>query len=431
MSEKQPFVVMVKPVGSRCNMNCRYCYYLKKGMYSSHETQTVLTTELLEKMIRETVAAAGSSTVSFVWHGGEPTLAGIPFFRKALQLERRYLKEGQTAWNNLQTNGLLIDDEWASFLSRHRFDVGLSIDGTEAVHNANRPDLGNRGTWEKSVRAVKTLKKYGLRPDLLCTVNAETVKDPLGVYRAPRDLETGWMQFIPILVKKDGPEAGSKEPSEKTGPYIPNAGSEESSERPEGTDLYFTEAEHDRYLTAESVTPSQYGDFLCQVFDEWITHDLGKCDVQFFAEIAHVLAGQEPALCWMSKTCGRVVIAEEDGSVYACDHFVDPEHRLGNFGDSDMSDLANLQVQLDFGNSKETALTKECRNCPYLSYCNGACLKDRFGLSKDGEKGQYYLCPGLQKFFAHAIGPMKKVMAWTKEGMPLPEVMKRAEKLIR
>ena len=191
MTEKKPIVIMVKPVGSRCNMHCSYCYYLEKGRFSTHGLQTVMSEELLEKMINEAVRTSPGPVVSFVWHGGEPTLAGLAFYRKALQIERRCLPEGWTAWNNLQTNGLLLDDEWVSFLARRGFDVGISIDGSECVHDANRKDLGGRATYERVRESVLRCRKAGIRPDLLCTVNADTVRDPVGVYRNLRDLDTG------------------------------------------------------------------------------------------------------------------------------------------------------------------------------------------------------------------------------------------------
>jgi len=388
MQTDLPVVVMAKPVGSRCNMRCSYCYYLGKGQFSSHEVQSVMTLELLEKLVKETAEAASGPTVSFVWHGGEPTLAGIPFFRKALQFERRYLRPGQQAWNNLQTNGILIDDEWGAFLSRQHFDVGVSIDGNALVHNTNRHLLGGQDSHEKVVQGIKTLKKYGITPDLLCTVNSETVKHPLDVYRFLRDLKTGWIQFIPILVREgDG-------------------------------------------MSKESVTPEDYGDFLIAVFDEWVTHDLGISDVQIIAECAHILSGQPAALCWMAETCGRVLIAEEDGAIYACDHFVDDDHRLGMLQDSVLIDMANSEEQIIFGENKKDKLTAECRECPWLRFCNGACPKDRYGVSESGEPGQYWLCSGLKRFFAHSIPVLTKTMNWIREGMSPEDVRRKAEKLI-
>ena len=380
----QPFVVMAKPVGSRCNMRCTYCYYLDKGRYSSHARQTRMRYSLLEKLIRQTIASSKGPVVSFTWHGGEPTLAGLEFYQHVVALQRKYLPQGWTAWNNLQTNGLLLTDKWCRFLKEHRFDVGLSMDGGAYVHDQNRRDGNGEGTYARVRRAVDRLQAVGIQPDLLCTVNAASLQDPLDVYRSLRELGTGWMQFIPIVVRRQ-----------------------------------------DGGLTPQSVTAAGYGAFLCTVFDEWIAHDLGALDVQLFAETARVWAGGQASLCWMAPTCGRVLIAEEDGSVYACDHFVDPAHRLGNLADTPLEQMANSPQQLAFGDGKRDALTQQCRRCPWLACCNGGCPKDRFGVSEDGEAGHFLLCDGLRRFFAHAHGPMMQAMAWSRQGLTPAQVMAR------
>lgn len=379
-----PFVMMAKPVGSRCNMQCSYCYYLEKGQYSAHAKQTRMSYDLLERLIRQTIESSPGPVVSFTWHGGEPTLAGMDFYKRALDLERKYLPRGWEVWNNLQTNGLMLNDAWCRFLRNNRFDVGLSIDGSRAVHDRHRLDRGGQGTWERVHKAAERLRAVGITPDLLCTVNAASLEDPLGVYRALRDLRSGWMQFIPIVVRL-----------------------------PDGS------------FAPESVTPEGYGRFLCAVFDEWLTHDLGELDVQLFAETARVWAGGQASLCWMTPTCGRVLIAEEDGSIYSCDHFVDPAHRLGNLRTDKLAALADSPAQLAFGESKQTTLTAQCRACPWLPCCNGGCLKDRFGVSDDGESGQYHLCDGLRMFFAHAHPKLTQVMEWSRQGIHPPEIMQR------
>lgn len=378
----KPFVIMAKPVGSRCNMHCSYCYYLDKGKYSSHRTQTRMSFDLLEKLIRQTIEACPGPVVSFTWHGGEPTLAGLDFYKKAVELEKKYLPRGWQAWNNLQTNGLLLNDAWCSFLKENHFDVGLSIDGSQAVHDQNRLDRGGKPTYERVRRAAERLKAAGILPDLLCTVNADSVQDPLGVYHGLKELGTGWVQFIPIVVRL--PEGG---------------------------------------FAPQSVTPEGYGLFLNTVFDEWITHDLGILDVQLFAETARIWAGGEASLCWMSPTCGRVLIAEEDGSIYSCDHFVDPEHRIGSLNRDRLSKVADSSFQLTFGNDKRDRLTEQCRRCPWLNTCNGGCPKDRFAESNDGEPGQYYLCRGLELFFSHAHGPLTKAMELSSAGKRPAEIM--------
>ena len=380
----QPFVVMAKPVGSRCNMHCRYCYYLDKGQYSSHARQSRMSFDLLERLIRQTIESNPGPVVSFTWHGGEPTLAGLDFYRRALELERKYLPKGWRAWNNLQTNGLMLNAAWCRFLHEHGFDVGLSIDGSQPVHDQNRRDLGGQGTWSRVSQAIARLKDAGIRPDLLCTVNAASEQAPLEVYQALRDTGSGWIQFIPIVVRQ-----------------------------PDGT------------LAPESVTPEGYGRFLCAVFDAWLYHDLGALDVQLFAETARIWAGGQASLCWMAPTCGRVLIVEEDGSVYSCDHFVDPEHRLGNLASARLETMADSPAQLDFGRRKQSTLTAQCRACPWLRCCGGGCPKDRFARSDDGEEGQYYLCQGLRMFFEHAHGPMTQVMQWSREGLTPRQIMQR------
>ncbi len=382
MSEKLPFAVMAKPVGSRCNMRCRYCYYLDKGKYSSHVRQTRMSFDLLERLIRQTVEASPGPVVSFTWHGGEPTLAGLDFYKKAVELERRALPAGWTALNNLQTNGLLINDVWCAFLRENSFDVGLSVDGSEAVHDANRRDMGGKPTFTRVREAARRLIRHGIEPDILCTVNAESEKKPLEVYRALRELGSGWIQFIPIV-----------------------------SRRPDGS------------MAPESVSPEGYGDFLIACFDEWTARDLGRLDVQLFAEISRVWVGGEASVCTMRPECGRVMVAEEDGAVYACDHFVDPEHRLGNLMGGKLEAMANSQVQLRFGEAKRASLTARCRGCPWLSVCNGGCPKDRFALSPDGEPGQHYLCPGMEKFFAHAKPAVERMMELSRGGMGPEDIM--------
>ena len=380
--QKAPLAVMAKPVGSRCNMRCAYCYYLEKGKYSESEKQTRMSFSLLERLIRQTIAASPGPVVSFTWHGGEPTLAGMDFYKKALELERKYLPRGWEVWNNLQTNGLLLNEGWCRFLKENRFDVGLSIDGPAAVHDRNRRLVNGAGTFERVRAAIRRLREAGLEPDLLCTVNAASQEQPLEVYRALRETGCGWVQFIPVVIRNG---EGGADP--------------------------------------RSVTPEGYGRFLTAVFDEWVTCDLGVLDVQLFAEMARIMAGGEASLCWMSPVCGHVLVAEEDGAVYSCDHFVDPEHRLGTLRAGSLAQIAGSGFQRAFGQSKRDALTDECRTCPYLRFCNGGCPKDRFGVSADGQPGQYWLCPGLKAFFAHAEPVLEKVMAMSAGGMKPAEIM--------
>ena len=379
---KKPFAIIAKPVGSRCNMRCRYCYYLEKGKYSTHEAQNRMSFSLLEKLIRQTIEASPGPVVSFTWHGGEPTLAGLDFYDRAVMLQKRYLPRGWQVINNLQTNALLLDDEWYRFLGENRFDVGVSVDGAECVHDSNRIDAGGKGTYARVRESIGRLIKAGIEPDLLCTVTSDSAADPLLTYRALRELGSAWIQFIPVLVRLG-----------------------------DGT------------ISPQSVSPKAYGEFLTSIFDEWVTHDLGRLDVQIFAELARVWAGGKATLCWMADTCGRVLVVEEDGGIYSCDHFVDTEHRLGTMPGSRLETLLNSRFQNDFGRSKTTSLCSQCRICEYLSVCGGGCLKDRFGVSDDGEDGQYYLCEGLRSFFTHARPLLERALAMSRAGKCPDDIM--------
>ena len=368
----RPFSVMVKPVGSHCNLRCDYCYYLPVPRSGPPR----MTDDILERFLRQYIAASPGPEVGIVWHGGEPTLAGLDFFRHVIDVERALLPPGWTCRNNLQTNGILLDDDWCAFLAGHRFDVGLSLDGTAALHDAHRPDARGHGTYDAAAAAVRRLQAHGLQPDLLCTVNPDTAAEPLAVYRALRDLGTGWIQFIPI-VRRD--EAGR--------------------------------------VTPDSVTAEAYGDFLCTVFDEWAWHDLGRCDVQLFAETGRVVLGGAAGLCWLAPTCGRALIVESDGGVYSCDHFVNPAHRLGDVLTGDLGDLAETDVQRRFGDAKRDGLAETCRVCPWLRFCHGGCPKDR-----DGD-GLNHLCAGLARFFAHATPVLARIAQFTRAGQTPDRIM--------
>jgi uncharacterized protein len=387
--DTQPFVVMAKPVGPVCNLECSYCYYLETAHFYTHPHRFRMSDALLETYVRQYIEASPGPTVLFVWHGGEPTLAGLDFYRHAVELQKRYLPQGWTCWNNLQTNGILLDDEWCSFLADAHFDVGLSIDGTRWLHDAYRKDPQGRGTYERVVAAVHRLQAHGIQPDLLCVVTSAIAKEPISVYRALRDFNTGWIQFIR---------------------HTSNG-----------------------QVTSDSVTGEAYGHFLCTVFDEWVRHDLGRLNVQFFAEMLLVWSGGTTNVCWMSPTCGRVLIVEHDGGVYACDHFVTPEHRIGDMETSLLSELVDAPIQRRFGDDKRDQLSAQCRSCSWLMVCNGGCPKDRFALAEDGEPGLNYLCSGLRHFFAYAEKPLKKVIERMRQGLSSEAIMAelRAESLVR
>ena len=396
-SATQPFTVMAKPVGALCNASCSYCYYLntplKTGLnssaYQSNEPsldtnrldQMKMSETMLEQYIYSYIKASPGPIISFVWHGGEPTIAGLDFFRLVVELQKRYLPHDWTCWNNLQTNGILLDEKWCEFIATSQFDVGLSIDGTPALHDHFRTDHNGNGTYNKAKEAVRRLQSFGVQPDLLCTVTSKTTKSPVEVYRALRSLGTEWIQFIPIVRHdKDG-------------------------------------------VTQDSVTPEGYGTFLCDVFDEWVLNDIGKTNIQFFAETARVWSGGSAGLCWMAPTCGRVPVIEHDGSIYSCDHFVDINHRIGNITEERLDVIMDSAAQLHFGQSKQTSLPGVCRSCEWLEVCNGGCPKDRFMQSDDGEPGLNYLCKGLSRFFSYAKPAVSLVTAMNSRGFTPDKIM--------
>jgi uncharacterized protein len=376
-----PFVVMAKPVGPACNLECSYCYYLEAATLFPTRDGFRMSDEILEYYIRQYMSASPGPEVLFVWHGGEPTLAGPDFYRHIIELQKKYLPDGKSFRNNLQTNGILLDDEWCSFLADNHFDVGLSIDGTQWVHDTFRRDHHGNGTYDIVAESIRRLQSHGVQPDLLCTVTSVSATEPLSVYRALRDFDTGWIQFIPIVR------------------CVP-----------------------DGEMAPESVSPEAYGHFLCAVFNEWIHHDLDRLNVQLFAEMSLVWSGGSPGVCWMAPTCGRVLIVEHDGGIYSCDHFVNREHYIGNLVSSPLSELVDSDVQRRFGDNKKKLLPQRCRSCSWLEVCNGGCPKDRFGVSEDGESGLNYLCDGLRRFYSYAEKPLKQVIRQRRAGKR-PEVI--------
>jgi len=270
-----------------------------------------MTRELLELFTRRYIEASQGPDVYFTWHGGEPTLTGVEFYTAAIELQQKYLPAGWKCVNNLQTNGILLDDAWCAFLSEAGFIVGLSIDGVRHIHDTNRTGRDGSGTYAAAAGAVRRLQSYGIQPDLLCTVAAQAASEPLAVYRALRGFGTGWIQFIPIVRRGSGCST-----------------------------------------TPDSVSTEGYGDFLCKIFDEWLCHDLGKLDVQLFAEAGNIYSGAEAGLCWMAPVCGRALIVERDGGVYSCDHFATKEYRLGDIGSASLRELADSPRQTAFGDGK-------------------------------------------------------------------------------
>ena len=382
MTETKPFSLMVKPAGSACSMRCQYCYYIDNPESGSR----FMSEEILEQTVRSYAAAASYPVLSYVWHGGEPTLRGIEFYKKAVELQRKYLPEGFECWNSLQTNGLALNDEWCQFLSLNHFDVGISIDGTRAIHDTYRHDAAGNPTYERIRNNITLLQKYGIQPDLLCTVTEDTARDAYQVYNSLKRLRTGWVQFIPIV-----------------------------------------NHDEDGNISAESVRPDSYGKFLTELFRLWLTKDFMTNDVQMFAELLNVHNGARATLCWLGETCGQALVIESDGGIYSCDHFVSHSHLLGNVTDTPLDQAVMSEKQSVFGNAKRDELPEKCRACPYLHLCHGGCPKDRFLPGREN-----YLCEGLYAFFAYSTPVYQRLLELLKQKVPKDQAIKilRREKLI-
>lgn len=365
---------MAKPVGPVCNLACEYCYYLATADSYPPRHAFRMKDATLEALVAQVVEAAPGPVVHFVWHGGEPTLAGLGFFRRVVELQRLTVPSGWQCWNSLQTNGTLLDDRWAAFLAEEGFAVGLSVDGTAACHDAYRRDRRGRPTFSRAARAATVLRRHGIVPDLLCTVNAATVREPVAVYRSLVALGGRFLQFLPVT----GPDAAGRP--------LPGG-----------------------------IGARDYGDFLRAVFDEWVRADAGRVHVQLFVEALRALRGARPTLCVMAPTCGRALAVEHDGAVYSCDHFVDAAHLLGDLGHDHLADLLEGPFQRAFGRAKRDALPRSCADCRWLALCGGGCPKDRHpgGEARrawppgdaDAEGSPSVLCEGLQAFYDHA-GPI-------------------------
>ena len=421
--KKQGFAVMAKPAGSLCNLRCSYCYYLdapkrtgdpaqnSEGENAAEPGRILMDDETLELYVRQFFEGNEGPVVQFSWHGGEPTIAGLDFYRKAVELQRKYKPDGVQCWNNIQTNGVLLSDEWCRFIAENHFDVGLSIDGIERVHDRYRRTAGGEGSFHYAKEACERLMKYGVKPDLLCTVTSETAKNADAVYRGLKSLHTGWIQFIPILVRVGLSEGENAAISRLQG----HSGQEDASEEQlQEQNPCLPEPE----MTEESVAPEAWGKFLCTVFDEWISHDLGTLGVQFFMETMSLLSGRGSSLCMLQNNCGRVLVVEHDGSVYSCDHYVDRKHFLGNIHEESLRVLADSAAQEAFGRNKEESLPPRCLHCPYLALCRGNCPKDRF--SPDGS---YYLCDGLRAYYKHAVPMLQEVLEMNRRRVPAGTIM--------
>jgi uncharacterized protein len=380
VSSHADVLIMAKPAGPRCNLACSYCYYLGKAGQLFSGAPASMPDALLEDYIRQRFESSPCPNTHFEWHGGEPTLLGVEFFERVTALQRKHTSPDRTYTNGIQTNGVLLDEHWAEMLAREGFSVGLSIDGPAAVHDAFRVNRAGRGSHADALRALRLLRKEGAHTDVLCVVHAANAPAAGAVYRFFRDEGVRYLQLLP-LVEKD-------------------------SEQPSG-------------VSGRTARPKDVGRFFCEVFDRWIAHDLGKIVVQTFDEAFRVACHVPHALCIFRETCGDVWVLEHDGSLYACDHYVDEEHRLGSLGSPGLSALIERGAAIGFGEAKQGSLPRQCRSCDVLAYCNGGCPKDRLAMTDDGEPGLNYLCTAYRRLFRHARPVLERLAVHWKAGGPL------------
>ncbi len=392
------FHIMVKPAGSACNLDCTYCFYLSKATLPAGPGSGRMTEATLEKFIRQYIASVTGPEVVFSWQGGEPTLLGVDFFRRAVELERKYAKPGQIIQNDLQTNGTLLDEAWCRFLKENGFLVGLSIDGPKKLHDAYRVAKDGSPTFDKVFAAAKLLQKHGVPFNTLTCINRLNARYPLDVYRfLRRELGSTYLQFIPI-VEYNGFERVAPQCWDPA--TLPKQGEPEA--RP---------GHPQSIVTDWSVDPDDWGTFLCKIFDEWRRRDLGKVLVNHFESLVAQHLGLPSQLCVYGEICGKGLAVEHDGGVYSCDHYVYPEYRVGNVHDGKLTDAVFSRAQVRFGYAKSETLPQQCRECPYLRDCWGECPKNRILRTADGEPGLNYLCGGFQTFFAHAIPEVERIVA--------------------
>jgi len=379
------FQVMVKPIGAVCNLGCQYCYYLDKKDLYPHAAQFRLDDELLERYIVQHIAASPADAILFSWHGGEPTVLGLDYFRRIVELQRKHRPPGREILNGIQTNGTLLDEDWCRFLATEKFSVGLSLDGTRELHDAYRIDKQGMATHKSVQQAFRLLQQERVHCDVLCVVHDRNVRQPAAVYRYFKDLGAQFLQFLPLVVRG---ESG---------------------------------------VGAQSVSAQAYGAFLCAIFDEWVRFDVGRVHIQNFDEATRPFLGMDHALCISAQTCGNIVVLEHNGDVYACDHFVDPAHRLGNIRETPLGELLASPALLEFGHSKQASLPRYCRQCDVLALCNGGCPKDRLARTPEGEDGLNYLCPGLKQFYRHSRPYLQK-LAWHQRAGDSTEAFMRSLK---
>ncbi len=379
------FHILAKPIGPICNLDCKYCFYLEKEVLYPHTSKWEMADDVLESYIRQYIEAQRSAVVQFAWQGGEPTLLGVDYFRKVVTLQNRYAN-GKRIENAFQTNGILLNDEWARFFVEHDFLIGVSIDGPRELHDGWRVDKGGQPTFDRVLRGIEVLKRHNVDFNTLTAVHRTNASHPQEVYQFLKTHGSGHIQLIPIVERTASQTSG------------------------DGLALVAPDFAGAAHVAPWSVEAREFGRFLIAVFDEWVRRDVGGIFVQLFDVSLEIWAGMEPSLCIFRRTCGSALAIEHRGDLYSCDHFVYPNNKLGNIMSEPLASLVQSPEQQRFGEAKDATLPAYCRSCDVRFACNGECPKHRFAVTPDGEAGLNYLCAGYKMFFRH-IDPYMQFMA--------------------
>ena len=393
----KPLYVMLKPAGAHCNLACKYCYYLEKNKLYPTAQRHLMSNEMLEQFTREYIEAQTMNQVLFTWHGGEPLLRSIDFYRKALSLQQKYAG-GRRIDNVIQTNGTLLTDEWCEFFAQNHWLVGISIDGQQPYHDHYRLTAAGKPSWKKVMQGIKLLKKHGVEWNAMAVVNAYNVNHPMEFYRFFKENGCQFLQFTPIVERLTRHEDGRTLASLADKNEIP--------------------------LSEASVTPEQWGYFLCAIFDEWVRKDVGKIFVEIFDCTLANWMGVSPGICAYSKECGHAGVMEHNGDVYSCDHFVFPEYKLGNIRDHSLIDMLYGEQQQEFSRLKHSSLPRQCKECDMEFACHGECPKNRFMKDKYGDSGLNYLCPGYYHYYQHVAPYMDYMKQELMSQRPPSNIMK-------
>ena len=400
----RPLYVMLKPIGAHCNLACDYCYYLEKAKLYDDVPKHIMSEELLEEFVRQYIGAQTMSEVLFTWHGGETLMRPLSFYQRAMELQRKYAG-GRRIDNCIQTNGTMLTDEWCRFFRENNWLVGVSIDGPQEFHDEYRKNRAGAPSFHKVMKGIQLLNKHGVEWNAMAVVNDFNADYPLDFYHFFKEIGCRYIQFTPIV--------------------------ERIRRHDDGRHLAHISDGEECSLADFSVTPEQWGNFLCTIFDEWVRNDVGEVFVQIFDATLCNWVGHAPGVCTMARSCGHAAVMEFNGDVYSCDHFVFPEYRLGNIRTQTLTQMLYSPRQDEFGAMKMNTLPRQCRECKYLFACNGECPKNRFAKTKDGEPGLNYLCAGYRKFFAHVAPYMEFMKEELRNERPPANVMKVVDELTR